>query len=64
MSPFTRWENHQEILSDIASTVEEVLGHNYECGHAFLRDLKLVVLRDLKYFAMKVIAHSLQKWKC
>ena len=64
MSPFTRWENHHESLSDIASTVEEVLGHNYECGHAFLRDLKLVVLRDLKCFAMKVIAHSLQKWKC
>ena len=29
-----------------------MLGHNYECGHAFLRDLKLVVLRDLKCFAM------------
>ena len=46
MSPFTRWENHQESLSDIASTVEEVLGHNYECGCAFLRDLKLVVLKE------------------
>ena len=46
MSPFTRWENQQEILSDIALTVEEVPGHNYECGRAFLRDLKLVVLRE------------------
>lgn len=63
MSPFTRWENHQESLSYIALTVEEVLGQYYECGHAFFRDLKLVsaqieakdwMVLDLKHFAMKV----------
>jgi hypothetical protein len=63
MPSFTQWEYHQESLSDIASTIEEELGHSYESVCAFLRDLKLVsayiatkdwMYVDLKHVAMKV----------
>ena len=63
MPPFTRQEYHHESLYDIAFTVEDELGHSYESGRAFLRDLKLVIAQiaakdwtpvDLKRVAMKV----------
>ena len=43
MPPITQWEYHQEIIYDIAFTVEDELGHSYDSGRSFLRDLKLVI---------------------
>ena len=63
MPPFTQQEYHKEILSDIDFTIEEELGHSYESGRSFLRDMKLVIAQiaakdwtpvDLKRVAMRV----------